>query len=172
MPSTARLIAICCVVAFALFDDGIDGAENLFGSLVVGDAPAETIPRPEIIGAGVGVTHGFTPQQVIEFDDFRPIGGVCEREAQQLGIILRLLKTCPGGLPCGFRFYHGQRKPALVIQQVIRPFRWLADEALAHRHDASIRDRALFRDDMGVVVPPGFLQSRDDEFPAGIGFCH
>lgn len=97
---------------------------------------------------------------------------VSDWKTQQLGIVFRLLKTRTGGFPCGLRLDHGQRKPALEIQQIVRPLRWLANEALAHWHDSSIRDRALFCDDMRVVIPPGFLQSGDDELSAGIGFCH
>ena len=112
----------------------------------------------------------FSAGEIIELDDLLPVGRVGELQAEHLGIFLGLLQAIAGGFPGRLGFEDGQREIALVTQEVIHAAGRLADKALAHRHDAAVRDGALLGDGMRLAVPACGLQPGHNELSAGVGF--
>lgn len=94
----------------------------------------------------IGCAGGFKASEVIKFKDVSAVGGIGEFEPQHLRILLGLLH----GVGCGFIgslcLHHGQGKIAAVAQEIINAARWLANEALAYRHNPAVGNSPLLRD--------------------------
>lgn len=93
-------------------------------------------------------------------------------QPKHLGVFFGLLQARPGGLPRGLGLDDGKGEAALVGEQVIDAFRRFADEAFPDGNDATVSDRALLGDGMGIILPPCRLEGRHDVLAAGVGFVH
>ena len=90
---------------------------------------------------------------IVELDYFVTIGRIGEHKPEHLGGGLSLLQPVCRRFVRSFRLDNSQRKIACVAQQKIRAHRRLAYKTLAHRHDASVSNRALLGNRMRIIIP-------------------
>ena len=97
------------------------------------------------------------------------VAGKYERHIQQTGIIEPLLHPLANLMLVGFGLDHRQWQAHLVIEHDIGRFDLFACRHLAAHHHLAIPQLHLLAD-LGQVIPPGSLDSRQQEFRDDVGF--
>jgi hypothetical protein len=106
--------------------------------------------------------------QEIMFDDPVAVCRIGKLQAEDLGVVLRLLQAVSGELVFRFGFNDGNREIRPIAQEIVGALLFPATRLAATHDDAAIGEGPLFRDP--VVVPPGGVKLWEDVFATSVGF--
>lgn len=96
------------------------------------------------------------------------VRGICEPEAEDLGVFLGLLEAVSGILVDRLCFDDGDREVRAIPQKIIEAFLGTANGPVARDDDTTVGEGPLFV--YAIVVPAGGVQFRQDVLATGVGF--
>src|SRR5260370_30295787 len=131
----------------------IDRREELIDLSVTLQIATFAISLPKFFWPWIPANRFLKSGEVVELNYLRTVCGVREAQTEHLCVWLCLLQSVSRGLVFLFRFDHRQRKVAAVSEEIINALRRAADETFANGDDPSVRNRALLRNRIRLVVP-------------------
>ncbi len=128
---------------------GIAGDMVIRGQELVRETPFEPKsslqPGEQLGGCREGRKLGLASGQEIEFDDPVAVGGIRELEAEDFGIVLRLLQTCARRIGFRFGLDHRDQEVTGIAEQIVRPLSIQTAGDIPPDLDSSESEGLLFR---------------------------
>ncbi len=104
--------------------------------------------------------------------DVGAVGGIGELEAEDLGVVLRLLETVASGFAIGLGLDDGEGEVASVAEKEIGELLLEPARNARRDDDPAIGERGLFAVRTGKRVPSGCFEPGTDQLSAGVRFVH
>ena len=127
-------------------------------------------PRPQLLRGRKGLQLAFEAGEVVKFDNAVAVGCIRERKAEDLRVVLGLLKSIARGQVAGLGLDDAERHVGPVAEQVVGSLARPATRTGPGDDDATVGEGHLLAQAMRLVVPTSLLQLWDDQPTAGIGF--